>query len=188
MGEMKVKRRVRQEGRRSGVLAVRVSPEARYQAELLAQLHQRSVSEVVEIALARLAAQPESRGGAVLVRQVESWDRNAAMGSDKEIDLVQETWDDEDWARRLKLAALHPQALPPEERVFWKEVFGDRENFEDSAVPDDIDFEEDEPVASERLVFGAAPLNLPVLKRDVVRAKWERFAAAKARSGSHVNR
>ena len=179
---MMVKRRTRQPGRKSGVLAVRVSPETRYRAELLALLHQRSVSEVIEIALARLAAQPESQGGAVIVRPVEVWDGKAAIGTTTSVDLVQETWDHEDWARRLKLAFLHPESLPPEERSFWQGILRDPENFEkpvDSLeIPPDIEFEEDRPVELLDLVFERPNPSLRPFNRALIRAKWDAFRAS----------
>ena len=175
---METKRRARREGRKSGVLAVRVSPETRYRAELLGLLHQRSVSEVIEIALERLASQPESRGGAQLIHQVEAWSSEDQIGDDKAVDLVAETWDEEEWARRFKLAALHPQALPPEERAFWQEILSDPENFERSEVPDDIEIEDDEPTPVEELAFGRPALKLRPLKRALIQAKWDTFRKA----------
>lgn len=175
---METKRRARREGRRSGVLAVRVSPETRYRAELLGLLHQRSVSEVIEIALERLASQPESRGGAQLIHQVEAWSSEDQIGDDKAVDLVAETWDEEEWARRFKLAALHPQALPPEERAFWQEILSDPENFERSEVPDDIEIEDDEPTPVEELAFGRPALELGPLERALIQAKWDTFRKA----------
>ena len=133
-------------------MAVRVSPETRYRAELLGLLHQRSVSEVIEIALERLASQPESRGGAQLIDQVEAWSREDQIGDDKAVDLVAETWDEEEWARRLKLAALHPKALPPEERAFWLGILSDPDNFVRSDIPDDIDIEDGDPTPVEELI------------------------------------
>ncbi len=175
---METKRRARRKGRRSEVLAVRVSPETRYRAELLGLLHQRSVSEVIEIALERLASAPESRGGAVLVNQVETWSETIKMGDDETIDLIEETWDEEEWARRLKLAALHPKCLPPEERVFWLGILGDPDNFVGSDVPDDIEIEDDEPTPVEELLFGRPALKLRPMKRDLIRHKWERFISS----------
>lgn len=155
-----------------------MSPETRYRAELLGLLHQRSVSEVIEIALERLASAPESRGGATLVHQVETWSETDRIGDEKSIDLVQETWDEEDWVRRLKLAALHPQALPPEERAFWQEILSDPKNFERPEVPDDIEIENDEPTPVEELVFGRPALKLGPLKRTLIQAKWDTFRKA----------
>lgn len=154
---------------------MRVSPETRYRAELLGLLHQRSVSEVIEIALERLASAPESRGGATLVNQVETWSETDRIGDEKSIDLVQETWDEEEWVRRLKLAALHPQALPPEERAFWQGILQDPENFERSETPDDIEIEDDEPTPVEELLFGRPALKLPPMRRDRIREKWLKF-------------
>ena len=156
-------------------MAVRVSPETRYRAELLGLLHQRSVSEVIEIALERLASAPESRGGATLINQVETWSETDRIGDEKSIDLIQETWDEEEWVRRLKLAALHPQALPPEERAFWQGILQDPENFERSETPDDIEIEDDEPTPVEELLFGRPALKLRPLKRTQIQAKWEEF-------------
>ena len=157
---------------------MRVSPETRYRAELLGLLHQRSVSEVIEIALERLASAPESRGGAVLVDQVETWSETIRIGDDEPIDLIEETWDEEEWARRLKLAALHPKCLPPEERVFWLGILGDPDNFVGSDVPDDIEIEDDEPTPVEELLFGRPALKLRPMKRDLIRHKWERFISS----------
>ena len=174
---MSTKRRLRRVGRRSEVLAVRVSPRTRYQAELLALLHQRSVSEVVEIALERLAALPESQGGATVIRPVEVFQRDAMIGDDDVIDLVTETWDEEEWARRYKLYLLHPQALPPEERSFWLQICRDRENFEDDGVPEEIELDDDIPLSADELIFGKRRLRVPAMKRDAIRAKWEKFQA-----------
>ena len=154
---------------------MRVSPETRYRAELLGLLHQRSVSEVIEVALERLAAAPESRGGATLVDQVETWSETIRIGDDKPIDLVQETWDEEEWARRLKLAALHPMGLPPEERAFWLGILRDPDNFVRSDIPDDIEIEDAEPTPVEELLFGRPALKLPPMKRGQIRHKWEEY-------------
>ncbi len=167
---------------------MRVSPETRYRAKLLGLLHQRSVSEVIEVALERLAAAPESRGGATLVDQVETWSQTIKIGDDEHIDLVQETWDEEEWARRLKLAALHPMGLPPEERAFWLGILRDPDNFVGSDVPDDIEIEDDDPTPVEELLFGRPALKLRPIKRDVVRGKWQDFLAFGARPKGHVNR
>ena len=154
---------------------MRVSPETRYRAELLGLLHQRSVSEVIEIALERLASAPESGGGATLVDQVETWRGTIKIGDDVSIDLVEETWDEEEWARRLKLAALHPKCLPPEERAFWLGILGDPDNFVGSDVPDDIEIEDDDPTPVEELLFGRPALKLPPMKRGQIRHKWEEY-------------
>lgn len=172
---MDTKRRSRRVGRRSEVLAVRVSPRTRYQAELLALLHQKSVSEIVEAALEQLAALPESSGGATLKGQVEVFRRRARMGDDENTDLVTETWDEEEWARRFKLYLLNADALPPMERSFWLEIYRDQSNFEDDGVPEDIDIEDDDPPTTDELIWGKPNLRLPRMKRDVVRAKWEAF-------------
>lgn len=172
---MEIRRRSRRVGRRSEVLAVRVSPRTRYQAELLAMLHRRSVSEIVEAALQRLASLPESSGGATLKGQVEVFRRNARMGDDEDTDLVTETWDEEEWARRFKLYLLHADALPPVERLFWLEIHRDRSNFEDDGVPDDIDIEDDIPLTADELIWGKPKLRMPRMKREVIRPKWEAF-------------
>jgi len=160
-----------------------VSPETRYRAELLGLLHQRSVSEVIEIALERLASQPESRGGAQLVSQVEAWSSEDQIGDDKAVDLVAETWDEEGWARRLKLAALHPQALPPEERAFWLGILHDPDNFVRSDIPDDIDIEDGDPTTVEELLFGPPALKLRPLRRAAIRQKWEDFRGREQTAG-----
>ena len=114
----------------------------------------------------------------MLVNQVETWSETIKMGDDETIDLIEETWDEEEWARRLKLAALHPKCLPPEERVFWLGILGDPDNFVGSDVPDDIEIEDDEPTPVEELLFGRPALKLRPMKRDLIRHKWERFISS----------
>ena len=110
------------------------------------------------------------------------------IGLQREATLVEETWDEEESARRPKLAALHPKCLPPEERAFWLGILGDPDNFVGSDVPDEIEIDDAEPTPVEELLFGRPALKLPPIKRELVRGKWENFLAAGARPRDRLNR
>ena len=117
------------------------------------------------------------------IRKVETWSETDRIGDEKSIDLVQETWDEEEWARRLKLAALHPMGLPPEERAFWLGILRDPDNFVRSDIPDDIDIEDGDPTTVEELLFGPPALKLRPLRRAAIRQKWEDFRGREQTAG-----
>jgi hypothetical protein len=104
--------KVQSKKRRTEFVTARITGPARHYLEVLARLHDESLSSVIQRAIVQMATARVEHGGA--------WINPDNDGSSRQ--LARDTWAEEEWLRRLKLFLIYPEWTPARERQFWEKI------------------------------------------------------------------
>ena len=102
----------RSDKRRTEFVTARITGPARHYLEVLARLHDESLSSVIQRAIVQLASARVENGGAWINADDEKSGRQ----------LATETWAEEEWVRQLTLFLVYPDWMPARERQFWEKI------------------------------------------------------------------
>jgi len=98
--------------RRTEFVTARITGPARHYLEVMARLHDESLSSVIQRAIIQMGMERIEHGGA--------W-----IGADQEdggTQVARDTWAPEEWLRRLKLFLEYPSWTPAREAIFWGRI------------------------------------------------------------------
>jgi hypothetical protein len=102
-------KQARSDKRRTEFVTARITGPARHYLEVLARLHDESLSSVIQRAIVQMATARAEHGGAWINADDDKSSRQ----------LARDTWAEEEWLRRLKLFLIYPEWTPLRERQFW---------------------------------------------------------------------
>lgn len=100
--------------RRTEFITARITGPARHYLEVLARLHDESLSSVIQRAIVQMASKRMEHGGAWIGADEEETSKQVAR----------DTWAVEEWLRRLKLFLVYPAWTPAREGAFWGRICG----------------------------------------------------------------
>jgi len=148
----------RSDKRRTEFVTARITGPARHYLEVLARLHDESLSSVIQRAIVQIASARVEHGGAWINADDEKSGRQ----------LATETWAEEEWVRRLKLFLVYPEWMPARERQFWEKICATK-RFWAGHNSKRLSLEQKEQ-------FGGEILNGPGIPReDLIEEAWKAF-------------
>lgn len=157
-------RRHRSEELRTAYVTARISEQSRHYLEVLALLHHRSLSSIIEAGIDRLVGTDVRLLGSFVPTGFDEETR-CPVGTNYAVD----TWAPEEWLRRFKMSLIEPRTfLSPAEEQFWMAISKQRDLYWLPGNPEDLPDD-----ARRRL--GDYVLGIGIPNESAIQKAWEDF-------------